>query len=295
MASNLAQRIAVAAIAIPAVLAVLYLGGWPLALLLAVLGVLGTWEVFELARRQGIRPLAVPGLLAAAAIPLVGYLVLERSVHGVTCLYCGKPLDPLLAPLAALWLMSVFGVAMRIRSPQDRPLTAIAVTVLAPLYASGMLSMLYVLRYGPVAALRSPGGLWFAAVPLVLVWICDTAAMAAGTLIGGPKLAPVLSPNKTWAGAVAGTAAGIAAALALGALPVRGFTPPMTAPELIALGLVVSLAGQVGDVAESLLKREVGVKDSSALIPGHGGVLDRLDSLYFAVPATALLYVVLQL
>jgi phosphatidate cytidylyltransferase len=295
MNSNLLQRIAVAAVAIPAILAVLYVGGWPLALLLAFLGVIGTWEMFELARRQGIRPLAVPGLLGAAAIPLAGYMVLERSVNGVTCLYCGKPLDPLLAPLAALWLMSVFGVALRIRSPQDRPLAAIGVTILAPLYASGLLSMLYVLRYGPVAALRSPGGLWFAAAPLVITWIGDTAAMAAGTLIGGPKLAPVLSPNKTWAGAVAGTVAAVATAVVLGNIPLRGFSPPMTAPELVALGLVVSLAGQVGDVGESLLKREVGVKDSSALIPGHGGVLDRLDSLYFAIPATALLYTVLQL
>ena len=127
------------------------------------------------------------------------------------------------------------------------------------------------------------------------MWVCDTAAMAAGTLIGGPKLAPVLSPNKTWSGAVAGTVAAVIAALVLGAITIRDFHPPLTASELVAVGLVVALFGQSGDVAESLLKREAGVKDSSNLIPGHGGLLDRFDSLYFAIPATALLYTILQL
>jgi phosphatidate cytidylyltransferase len=294
MPSNLTQRITVSAIAIPAVLWVLYLGGWPLAILLAGLGTLGTWEVYALARRQGIRPLIVPGLLAAVAIPVVGYVTLEPTVRGFVCFYC-RALNPLLPSLAAIWLMGVFGVALRKRGPSDRPLSAIAVTVLAPLYASGLLSLLYVLRYGPIAAVRSTGGLWFAALPLVVTWVGDTAAMAAGAALGGPKLAPVLSPQKTWAGAVAGTLAAVAAALALGALHLPGFTPPLTAPERVAVGLIVALAGQVGDVAESLLKREAGVKDSSTLIPGHGGVLDRLDSLYFAIPATALLYTALQL
>ncbi len=295
MTSNLARRIAVSAIAIPAALWVIYLGGWPLALVLAALGALGTWEVFGLAQREGIRPLAVPGLLAAAAIPLLAYVTLGRTDSRVVCLYCGRSLDPLLLPLAALWVLGAFGVALRVRSPSEKPLTAIAVTVFAPLYTSGLLSLLYVLRYGPVAALRSAGGLWFAAAPLVVMWACDTAAMAAGSLIGGPKLVPVLSPNKTWAGAVVGTLVAVVAALVLGHIRLWGFSPPLTTPELIAVGLVVALAGQVGDVAESLLKREAAVKDSSTLIPGHGGVLDRLDSLYFAIPATALLYTVLQL
>ena len=110
-----------------------------------------------------------------------------------------------------------------------------------------------------------------------------------------PKLAPVVSPNKTWSGAIAGLVAGVAAALAYKALLPARATVSLTSLELVLVGIVVALFGQVGDVAESLLKREAGVKDSSDLIPGHGGVLDRLDSLYFAVPATALLYLVFQL
>ena len=89
----------------------LYLGGWTLAVLLAVLGTIGTWELFGLAQRVGIRPLAAPGLLAAAAIPILGYAVQQRTVTGVACLSCGG-LDPLLLPLGALWIISVFGVAI---------------------------------------------------------------------------------------------------------------------------------------------------------------------------------------
>jgi phosphatidate cytidylyltransferase len=114
--------------------------------------------------------------------------------------------------------------------------------------------------------------------------------MAAGTLVGGPKLAPVLSPRKTWAGAVGGTAGAIVAALLIGRLILPRVGVHLGVWVLATVGAVLAVAGQVGDVAESLLKREVGVKDSSALIPGHGGVLDRLDSLYFVIPSAAGLY-----
>jgi phosphatidate cytidylyltransferase len=127
-------------------------------------------------------------------------------------------------------------------------------------------------------------------LPLALVWICDTAAMAVGSAVGGPKLAPVLSPKKTWAGAVGGTIGAIAAALLLGLLVLNRLGWALSVGELLGLGVLVSIMGQVGDVAESLFKREAGVKDSSALIPGHGGVLDRLDSLYFVIPAAAGLF-----
>ena len=294
MSRNLMLRIAFAAVAIPVALWVIYRGGWVLALVLVALGIRGTWEVYGLARRQGIRPLTELGLLGAAALPVLGYLGLPATAFGVQCLYCGTDAALLLA-LGGIWVLSVFGVALRVRAPSERPLVAIAVTILGPLYASGLLSFLYVLRYGPVATASPIMGLSYAALPLVVVWVCDTAAMAGGTVLGGPKLAPVVSPNKTWSGAVAGLVAGVAAAFAYHALLPARARVSLTALELTVVGLAVVLFGQVGDVAESLLKREAGVKDSSDLIPGHGGILDRLDSLYFAIPATALLYLVFQL
>jgi phosphatidate cytidylyltransferase len=126
--------------------------------------------------------------------------------------------------------------------------------------------------------------------PLVVTWLCDSFAMWGGKAIGGAKLWPEVSPGKTRAGAIAGLLGGVVAALLyvpLALAPVgRAF--PLLAAALMGLGIAV--VAQLGDLAESLFKREAGVKDSSNLIPGHGGVLDRFDSLYFVLPTTALLY-----
>jgi phosphatidate cytidylyltransferase len=127
-------------------------------------------------------------------------------------------------------------------------------------------------------------------LPLVVTWACDTAAMAAGRLVGGPKLAPVLSPNKTWAGAIGGTGGAVVATIAYGPLVLDRVAFGLPQWQLVVIGFAIALAAQVGDVAESLFKREVGVKDSSSLLPGHGGVLDRLDSLYFVAPVAAGLF-----
>jgi len=160
----------------------------------------------------------------------------------------------------------------------------------ACLYASGMLTFLIAIRHGSGAATRPLAYVLLTLFPLVITWICDTAAMAVGTAVGGPKLAPVLSPKKTNAGAVGGTVAGVITALALGKLVLNRQGWSFTPGQLLLFGLAVSIVGQIGDVAESLFKREAGLKDSSTLIPGHGGVLDRLDSLYFVIPTAAGLY-----
>lgn len=284
MTSNLAQRVAVSAIAIPLAVGLIRLGGWPLAAALAVLGVLGTREVYDLARRQGIAPLRPVGYAAAAAIPLATFWALgsERQ-WAAPALYAG-----------AVWLMLVLVSAMA-RGPEARPLSTVAVTVFGALYASGLLSFLIAIRHGGSSVAGSTADLawpatWLVLLPLALTWIGDTCAMAAGTLLGGPKLAPVLSPRKTWAGAVGGTAGALVAAVLIGRLILPRVGVHLGVWVLATVGGVLAVAGQVGDVAESLLKREVGVKDSSALIPGHGGVLDRLDSLYFVIPSAAGLY-----
>jgi phosphatidate cytidylyltransferase len=112
---------------------------------------------------------------------------------------------------------------------------------------------------------------------LCIVWATDSAAYAAGSILGGPKLAPQISPSKTWAGAVAGLAAGTLASILLA--QVSGGVPDW---RFIGVGVALSFLTQCGDLAESVLKRTFGVKDASDLIPGHGGALDRLDGLLFA-------------
>ncbi len=119
---------------------------------------------------------------------------------------------------------------------------------------------------------------------LAVVWMTDIGAYAAGRLIGGPKLAPAISPNKTWAGAIGGLIIGSAAGLVL--LRILGGTPSL---NFLAYSVVFSLLTEVGDLLESALKRKFNVKDSGGLIPGHGGVMDRFDGLWAAAPAAALL------
>jgi phosphatidate cytidylyltransferase len=273
MASNLAQRIAVSAVAIPLAVGAIWLGGWPLAAALAALGVLGTREVYDLARRQGIDALDRTGWVAAAAIPPLVYWGTSLALY-----------------LAALWLMAVLVVAMRRRGPSKRPLPAVAVTVFGVVYAAGLLAFLVEIRHGTGAGANPGAYVWLAVLPLAITWIGDTAAMAAGTTFGGRKLAPVLSPQKTWSGAIGGLVGALVASVLIGELILNRQGWHFAVWQLLVVGVVVSVVGQVGDIAESLLKREADVKDSSLLIPGHGGVLDRLDSLYFVIPAAAGLF-----
>jgi phosphatidate cytidylyltransferase len=277
---NLVQRITVAVVAIPVVVGIIWLGGWALAVTLAVLGVLGAREIYDFGRRQGIEALERTGWLAAAGIPLLAYWAKGSQLHWA---------EPALY-LGAIWLMFAMTLAMARRGPGGRPLSSVSVTLFGCLYASGMLAFLIAIRHGSAAATRPLAYVFLTLFPLVITWVCDTAAMAVGTAVGGPRLAPILSPQKTHAGAVGGTLGGVIAALVLGKFVLNGQGWSFTPGQLLLFGLAVSIVGQIGDVAESLFKREVGLKDSSTLIPGHGGVLDRLDSLYFVIPTAAGLY-----
>ncbi|MGH9261226.1 MAG: phosphatidate cytidylyltransferase, partial [Acidimicrobiales bacterium] len=257
----------------------LWLGGWPLAVVIGALGVLGAREVFDLARKQSIEPLVELGYAAAAVIPLATYAAQRAEpTWGAGPWYAG-----------VAWLLALLGSAMYTRGPKRRPLTAVAVTAFGTLYASAPLAFLIAIRHGGNSARQPVAYLLLALFPLVLTWICDTAAYSAGSQFGGAKMAPVLSPRKTWSGAAGGLAGALVFAVALGLLVLNRFGWQFDVWQLLGIGLVVGVLGQVGDIAESLLKREAGVKDSSDLIPGHGGVLDRLDSLYFVIPATAAL------
>lgn len=128
-------------------------------------------------------------------------------------------------------------------------------------------------------------GVWELFALFFAVWCTDTGALITGNLLKGPKLWPALSPNKTWSGSIGGAAAGVLAAailfLVLRSNPWHG----------ALLGLSASVIGQLGDLFESFLKRKVGRKNSGSLIPGHGGVLDRIDSMLFVAPVAALAFV----
>jgi phosphatidate cytidylyltransferase len=282
MDSNLVRRIAFAAVAIPLAILIVWVGGWPFALLVATIAWLGSSELFDLARRHEVAAIRPVGLALAAALPLLAYLQL---VHVPTADF----LRDWSAYLVPAFVMVLLSIALAVRPATARPLGAVAVTLFGVAYTSVLPGFLVLIRHG-VWPVRSWGGTALVFFPLVVVWICDTAAMFGGRAVGGAKMAPSISPGKTRSGGIAGLIGGVAVAplFSLVVFPRVGIELPLMTAMLMALAF--SVIGQVGDLAESLLKREAGVKDSSSLIPGHGGVLDRFDSLYFVIPVAAACY-----
>ncbi len=282
MDQNLVRRVGFAAVAIPVALGVVWLGGWPLVALVSVVGVLGVRELLDFAGRQEIRPARGLALGTAALLPPVAYAALTNPGMAAR-------IAAWWPSAVAIWLLALLTWLLMARGPAERPLGSAAITTFAVLYAGALPAFLLMLRHGGHGT-QSWAGTWLVFFPLVVTWVCDTAAMFGGRAIGGPKLAPGISPGKTRSGSVVGVLGGLLVAMifALVVFPRLGIVASL--PALLAMALVWSVMGQVGDLAESLFKREIGVKDSSALIPGHGGVLDRFDSLYFVIPLAAAMY-----
>jgi len=276
--SNLAIRTAFAAVAIPIVLIAVYAGGVVLALLLALAAGLSAWEYFRLARAAGQPSLESEGIVLAVLLPL--------AVHA----YRTGDFNPPVLTFGAIVILLLMIVGIWRMGVQGSPIPGIAITVFGVLYASGMLTFAYGLRYHNYAVGARAGALLLL-YPLLLTWTSDTAAYFAGRALGRHKLIPAVSPGKTVEGAVG--------ALVLTALVswlyahyvlAPGAELALTTANAVLFGAVVSAAVQFGDLVESLFKRAAGVKDSSHIIPGHGGVLDRLDGLFFALPTAYLLF-----
>ena len=282
MDSNLLRRVGFAVVAIPLALAIIWYGGLPLALLLGLTSGLGARELFDLAGRQGIRPARAFGFVSAAALVPLTYGALVAP--DVRELALGS-----WPYVVALWVVGLMAWGLASRSPDEKPLGAVSVTLLAVVYTGALPAFLIGIRHLSHPE-RSWAGAWLVFFPLVVTWVCDTAAMFGGRALGGPKLAPTISPGKTRSGAALGVVGGVLVAPIFSTMvfPRVGIEIPLW--QLVMLAGILSVVGQIGDLAESLFKREAGVKDSSHLIPGHGGVLDRFDSLYFVIPTAAALY-----
>lgn len=275
--SEFAKRIAFSAVAIPVVIGVIWTGGLALALLLAVAAALAAYEFYTLAIGTGSVPLWGHGVVLSAMIPL--------AVHARFLGYWAPPVS-----VVMLVVLELLTVALWVRGAKGKPLEVVGITLLGTFYTGGMLAFGYGMRYHRFAV-EPVAGTLLVLLPLLLTWATDTAAMLCGNAFGVRKLMPSVSPNKTVVGAVAGAVVAVAFSVIFvrfALQPYARLSMPLAAAG--AFGLVVCLAGQVGDLVESMLKRQAGVKDSSALIPGHGGALDRVDSLLFTLPVAFVLY-----
>lgn len=277
--SDLAKRVAVAAIGIPLVVGAVYAGGWVLGALLAAAAVVGILELFRIGEAKQETPMTAIGAIGAAAVVLIAAAVpvLERAA---------SPLFSLVILLA----VTLLGAAIWLRGVEGRPLTAVAHTLFGVLYTGGTLTFALFLRHYPdaIATFRispSLAGTLLLLFPLVLTWLNDSFAYFGGRAWGKRKLIPRVSPGKTVAGAVVAFVGTTIAGAVYGVYVLDGYVGlPVSALGGAVGGALISIAAQIGDLAESLLKREAGVKDSGTLLPGHGGVLDRLDALYFTIP-----------
>jgi phosphatidate cytidylyltransferase len=292
VSSELARRVAFGVVAAPIAIAIVIYGGAPLAALLAVASALGAWEFFRIARAAGETPFDDVGIALAGLLPL---LVHARYLQ----LY--DPNGKLSAvEIAALVILALLALAIWARGVNGKPLSAVGSTLLGIAYTGGMLSFAYALRYHEYAfapatlslAGRSfavPSGGLLLLLPLLTTWASDIGAYAVGRTMGRHKLIPSVSPGKTIEGAIGGLVFSVIVAWLLTQFVLRPAAQldfrwrPL---GVIVAGAVISIAAQVGDLAESLFKREAGVKDASHIIPGHGGVLDRVDSLLFVLPVS---------
>jgi phosphatidate cytidylyltransferase len=281
---DLGRRLVVAGVGIPFGVAIFYFGAWPTGLVLSAVAAVGTLELFRMAQVSGWKPFPWLGLPAAAALVLTaiwegGLLGWSAHVLAVT----------------VLLLLASLGSAVFLRGPAGHPLPSVAVTVFGPLYLGVTLGFALQLRAFPGISEGEPGwaGALLGIFALTVPWVGDAAAYFAGHRWGKTKLIPSVSPGKTVAGGVGGLVGSVLTAVAFSELLLNPYSGTgLSVAAAAVMGLVIGAVGQVGDLAESLLKRGAGVKDSGALFPGHGGVLDRFDSVLFALPTAYLLLAV---
>lgn len=283
--SELAQRLIVAGIGIPTAILVLYVGGWVLAIVLAAAAAGVAREFLQLAERTGARPFIAAGSVLAAA-----YLVIAGTA----------PSDPAAAAWT-YWLLTVaatlalFLAVVWLRGTDGGPSAAASATLAGALFAGATLAFLVHLRHFPTppGVDQARAGTALAAYPMTVAWMNDSFAFFCGRRWGRRKLMPSVSPGKTVVGAVAGVIGGAGASLLFAAFLLDAWLGlRLGAAPAVLFGVVIAAFAQAGDLAESVLKRSAGVKDSGSLLPGHGGAFDRLDSILATAPVA---YVLLAL
>jgi phosphatidate cytidylyltransferase len=303
--SNLTLRIAVAAIGIPALLFAAYRGGIYFFILIAAIGVLALQEFYAITEAKGMTPQRWTGL-AGVLLTLLAFFH-EQLQFFILPFFIDKGGISLLTKLQLFitlyFLVLVAVLLIELFRNKGSVVLNAAATMMGMAYIGIFLGTLIGIRelFGmefPVSlAMQHANGLspladdavrattyawggWTVIAIFVSLWMCDTMAYFGGMTMGRHKLFERISPKKTWEGAVWGFLGAVIAMLVMRSLVL----PYVAVHQAVVLGLIIGIFGQIGDLVESSMKRDAGIKDSSTLIPGHGGVLDRFDSLIFTAP-----------
>ena len=290
------KRVLTAVVLVPLVLLAVFRAPlWLFALLVAGIIVLALHEYLSIAEAGGIKPFKWL-TYAVSVLPLVIFLF--RLIHRASEMrrYAEYPVDYAFFNTLSMVLIlapMILGIPLVFRKELGMGLASTAASVFGVLYVAAPLSLLISLRASPTQTI-------LIVMVLFSVWAGDIAAYYVGRSFGKHKLAPVVSPNKSWEGAIASVIASVALAGLVfhfqrqisglfqevyWLFPYPSWGPHPSWVHIVALGILTNVAAQFGDLFESALKRGAGVKDSGILLPGHGGVLDRIDALLFAIPA----------
>lgn len=260
--SSLNQRLLVTLILVPIGLVLIALGGWTYTLFVTLILAMAAWEYWHLFTLSGYSPSAIiiiGGTVIMALLPTLRQVITLPSNDFI---------------LSAFVLISMTWHLVAYEMGKDKAAADFGITLAGILYLGLVGSFLILLR-------NMTDGKWWVLVVLPSVWAADTGAYLIGSRFGKHKLSPRTSPHKTWEGYFAGIIFGVIGGTLLGALW-HIAAPAITAERGAIIGLVLGVLSTLGDLGESLFKRQASMKDSSHILPGHGGVLDRIDSWLWA-------------
>lgn len=273
--SNFWQRLITGIVFLVVLISGIIYSQWTFAVLFAIIDVLALWEFYRIGRQGGYKPLAVYGMavgLVAFVLSFIANMVLGEIINPIAEISAVLFTMPRLMAIPALLFIPVFIIVLF--GHFENPIMSIAYTIYGLVYIA--------LPFALISPIAFHAGEYQSIMVLgmfIIIWVNDTGAYCFGVTIGRHKMFERISPKKTWEGFIGGALAAVGASLLL-----ARFFPVLDPLQWIIVALLTVTFGTLGDLVESQLKRTVGIKDSSNILPGHGGILDRFDSIILAIP-----------